>query len=162
MLGLTSHPSRLRLTLWLGGASLLVGAACLVPGPDRDSATGPELSAEAPLATDPAQGPVFTPYAVGPEILNRTEVQHALEEGYPPLLREAGIGGTAAVWFFIDTEGRVQDTRIRTSSGHAPLDAAALRVAGTVRFAPARQGERAVPVWVTFPITFQTKPDASP
>jgi outer membrane biosynthesis protein TonB len=34
-------------------------------------------------------------------------VQRALERNYPPLLRDAGIGGTPVVWFFIDENGRV-------------------------------------------------------
>jgi hypothetical protein len=52
-----------------------------------------------------ADAPVFTPYTVRPSILNREEVTRALEREYPSLLRDAGIGGTVLVWFFIDEEG---------------------------------------------------------
>ena len=48
--------------------------------------------------------PVFTPMTVRPEITNRSEVQAALMTEYPPILREAGIGGTVVVWFFVSEE----------------------------------------------------------
>ena len=76
---------------------------------------------------------------------------------YPPLLRDAGIGGTARVWFFIDENGRVQDTLIDSSSGHAQLDEAALKVADQMRFTAALNRDKKVPVWVAFPITFQVR-----
>ena len=76
---------------------------------------------------------------------------------YPALLRDAGIGGTVRVYFFIDEEGEVQDTRIDQSSGHDALDAAALTVSGVYRFSPALNRDRRVPVWVSFPITFQVR-----
>jgi protein TonB len=101
--------------------------------------------------------PTFTPYTVGPEITNRTEVQRALEREYPPLLRDAGIGGTVTVWFFIDEEGRVQDRRLQESSGHSQLDEAAMDVATVMRFTAALNRDKKVPVWVTFPITFQVR-----
>ena len=81
----------------------------------------------------------------------------ALEREYPPLLRDAGIGGTANIWFFIDENGRVQDTRIQESSGHQQLDEAALRVADIMRFTAALNRDKKVPVWVAFPITFQVR-----
>jgi bla regulator protein BlaR1 len=103
------------------------------------------------------ENPTFTPYTVAPDIVNRAEVISALQREYPPLLRDAGIGGTANVWFFINAEGEVQDLRIQESSGHEALDAAAIRVAATIRFTPAKNGEEQVPVWVAFPITFQVR-----
>lgn len=109
------------------------------------------------VASDLAAGPAFTPYTVQPDLINRAEVSRALEREYPPLLRDAGIGGTTRVWFFIDEEGRVQDFRIETSSGHAQLDEAALKVADQMRFTAALNRETKVPVWVAFPITFQVR-----
>lgn len=106
---------------------------------------------------DIAAAPTFTPYTVAPDIVNRNEVIRALEREYPPLLRDAGIGGTANIWFFIDENGRVQDTRIQESSGHAQLDEAALRVADIMQFTAALNRDKKVPVWVAFPITFQVR-----
>ena len=104
-----------------------------------------------------AQRPTFTPFTVAPRILNREEVVAAMSEAYPPLLREAGVGGTARVYFFIDETGRVRDYRIDRGTGHQALDAAALAVADVFRFSPALNRDDPTPVWVSFPITFQAR-----
>ncbi len=105
--------------------------------------------------TDLSAQPTFTPYTVGPSILNKTEVIKSMERNYPPLLRDAGIGGTVIVYFFINEKGVVKDTRIFKSSGHAQLDSAALKVSEVYKFSPALNRDKKVPVWVQFPITFQ-------
>ncbi len=109
------------------------------------------------IATDLSAAPTFTPFTVAPDILNRSEVVRAMEREYPPLLRDAGIGGTVRVYFFIDENGQVQDTRIDVSSGHSALDDAALTVASVYRFSPALNRDKKVPVWVSFQITFQVR-----
>ncbi len=101
--------------------------------------------------------PVFTPYTVAPELRNRDDVARALEREYPSLLRDAGIGGRVVVWLFIDEEGTVQNTRVNEPSGHTSLDEAALRVANVMQFSPAMNRDKKVPVWVSLPITFQTR-----
>lgn len=106
---------------------------------------------------DPANGPSFTPFTVAPSILNRQQIITAMTESYPPLLRDAGIGGTVKVYFFIDSDGTVGDVRLDQGSGHPAIDDAALAVASVYRFAPARNQNEAVPVWVSFPITFQVR-----
>ena len=107
--------------------------------------------------TDLSEAPVFTPMTVRPDIRNRAEVQRALEREYPPLLRDAGIGGSTDVWFFIDEEGKVQRTLVNQSSGHQALDEAAMRVADIIEFTPALNREEPVPVWISLPITFTTR-----
>jgi len=108
-------------------------------------------------AEDVSAGPRFTPFTVAPAILNVDEVVRAMQREYPPLLRDAGIGGTVSVFFFIDENGTVRDRRLNESSGHQALDEAALRVADIYRFSPALNRDRKVPVWVSFPITFQVR-----
>ncbi len=108
-------------------------------------------------ATDLSAAPTFTPFTVAPSIQNRAEVVRAMEREYPPLLRDAGIGGTVRVYFFIDENGRVKDFRIDQSSGHKALDDAALAVADVYRFTAALNRDKKVPVWVSFPITFQVR-----
>ena len=108
-------------------------------------------------ATDISAAPTFTPFTVAPSIQNRNDVVRAMEREYPPLLRDAGIGGTVRVYFFIDEEGRVGDRRIDQSSGHQALDDAAMSVAETYQFSPALNRDKKVPVWVSFPITFQVR-----
>ncbi|MDP2958823.1 MAG: energy transducer TonB [Longimicrobiales bacterium] len=114
----------------------------------RDSTIAVEVSREEP---------VFTPYTVAPELRNRDEVSRALEREYPSLLRDAGIGGRVVVWLFIDEAGAVQNTRVNEPSGHTSLDEAALRVANVMQFSPAMNRDKKVPVWVSLPITFQTR-----
>lgn len=156
-------------TLPLAVLSLLVAVvlgvqACYVDNPvlgvdDEETVSSTSTGDEAPIEiADPAEvaaNPTFTPFTEPPSIVNREELVAAMMEEYPPLLRDAGIGGTVIVYFFIHENGDVGDVRIHESSGHEALDRAALNVAHLYRFEPARnQGER-VPVWVQFPITFQ-------
>ena len=103
--------------------------------------------------TDISAQPTFTPFTVAPSILNRNDVIRAMEREYPPLLRDAGIGGTVKVYFFIDEEGTVKDHRIDESSGHQQLDEAALKVAAIYRFSPALNRDKKVPVWPEVSIT---------
>src|SRR5690606_28742411 len=111
-------------------------------------------------AVDLSAAPAFTPMTVRPQILNTPEVQREMQRQYPAILRDAGIGGTVTVNFFVDTEGRVGNAVLAPngSSGHAQLDQAALRVAEVYRFRPAQNRDQIVPVWVTFPITFRVTP----
>ncbi|NLG62180.1 MAG: energy transducer TonB [Candidatus Cloacimonetes bacterium] len=106
---------------------------------------------------DLSAAPRFTPFTVRPELRNRAEVARALERNYPPLLRDAGIGGETLVWFFIDENGRVQKTQINKSSGYEALDKAALTVAEQMQFSPALNRDKKVPVWVAIPIVFSAK-----
>jgi periplasmic protein TonB len=81
----------------------------------------------------------------------------ALVRNYPPLLRDAGIGGTPVVWFLIDEDGRVLRTQLSRPSGYAALDEAALAVARMMRFSPALNRDRRVQVWVEIPIVFTAR-----
>jgi TonB family protein len=137
-------------------AILLGVQACNVASPTALEAP----VAEGQEAAEPGvelvtEGPTFTPFTVAPSILNRAEIVAAMNAEYPPLLRDAGVGGSVVVWMFIDETGALRDYRIRTSSGHPALDDAALRVAEQFEFSAALNREEPVPVWVQFPITFQ-------
>ncbi len=110
---------------------------------------------DVPQEASLADAPTFTPFTVRPDLVNETEVMQAIEDEYPPILRDAGIGGTVQVHFFIDTEGRVQRVLVEQTSGHEALDEAALRVARAMRFTPARNEDEIVPVWIAIPITFR-------
>lgn len=101
--------------------------------------------------------PTFTPFTVAPSIQNRDEVVAAMAREYPPELRDAGIGGTVRVYFFINEDGTAEQVRIDQSSGHPEIDEAAMNVAGAYRFSPALNRDEKVPVWVSFPITFQVR-----
>lgn len=119
--------------------------ADLPPPPTREEA--PDISA----------APVFTPMTVMPEIMNLSEIQRTLMRQYPPTLRDAGIGGSVEVWFFISKNGRVLDSRVFATSGFAQLDEAALKVANVFRFTPALNRDQVVEVWIRFPIRFEVR-----
>jgi TonB family protein len=111
-------------------------------------------------AAEIPDAPTFTPMTVRPELVNAGDVQRALIRNYPPVLRDAGIGGTAVVWFYIDEDGTVRKTQMSKSSGYPALDEAALRVAAAMQFSPARNRDRIVPVWVEIPIMFTARDQA--
>lgn len=158
-----------RSALSAAAALVLVVAACEVPTPAVDSLRSlnegapveprEETPSPAPSASPaPEAGdPTFTPYTLAPQLRNVAEVTDALQREYPPLLRDAGIGGQVLVHFRIDQEGTVTDVRVARTSGHQALDAAALRVGAVFRFSPAMNGDEAVPVWIALPITFRTR-----
>lgn len=139
----------------LAGAVGLLVLACGIPTPDALVAPDVETERAEAETSDLEAQPTFTPYTVKPELRNVGDVEQALEVEYPPALRDAGIGGTATVWFFIDPSGEVQETRIAQPSGHEALDEAALRVARVMEFTPAMNRDEPVPVWVQFPIRFK-------
>jgi periplasmic protein TonB len=101
--------------------------------------------------------PTFTPFTVAPEVRNRAEIGRVLQREYPSTLRDAGIGGTVVMHFFINEEGEVENVLVAESSGHSALDQAAERVAMAFEFSPALNRDQRVPVWIQIPITFQTR-----
>jgi protein TonB len=105
-----------------------------------------------------SEQPVFTPMEIRPELRNRTEFTQALERRYPPMLKDAGIGGTVNVWVFIDERGEVQNTRVNQTSGYPQLDEVAESLMREVAdFSPAINRDQNVPVWISIPVTFQTR-----
>lgn len=140
----------------LQGVLLVLGAAAIV----ALAVLFPRIRGEdAPVSDEPVDlmaEPTFTPYTVRPDLVNEREVMQALEAEYPPIVRDAGIGGTTNVHFFIDTRGVVQRVLVAETSGHEVLDSAALRVARIFRFTPALDLDEAVSVWIAIPITFAT------
>ena len=125
------------------------------PVPSASSEPAP-IPPEAPSEpADVAAEPSFTPYTVAPRYENADEVRQAIRE-FPALalLRDAGIGGTVHLNFFVDKTGAVADAKVAETSGHPALDEAALRVAKVFRFTPARNRDEVVEAWVSFPITF--------
>ena len=156
---------RLQASLLVLGAAAIVALAVLFPrirgeeAPAPDAPTGtadPQGAAADPLA-DLMRESTFTPFTVRPDLVNETAVMRALEREYPRTLRDAGIGGTVNVRFFIDAEGVVRRVLVANPSGHERLDSAALRVARVFRFTPALDEGEPVPAWIAIPVTFQTR-----
>ncbi len=132
--------------------------------PDFDFSESPPPPPPPPdeIDTNFEDTPRWTDVDVYPFIKNRDELQRALEREYPPFYRDAGIGGTTKVWFFIDVTGKVVKTQIHTSSGYKALDDAALKISHLYEFSPAMNRDRPVPVWVSLDITFRTREQLMP
>jgi TonB family protein len=152
-----------RVPLTRGGGELVpVSPIVVSPGAADDATVRP---ARVPLVRTPvppelaelARQPTFTPMTQRPELQNQSEVQRALVRHYPPLLRDAGIGGQSVIWFLIDDEGRVVTTQISRPSAHPALDEAALAIASVMQFSPGRNRDQRVPVWVEIPIVFTAR-----
>jgi TonB family protein len=92
-----------------------------------------------------------------PALLNTKDVQRALERAYPVFLKEAGIGGRAHLWLFIDESGQVVRAELKQSSGQRALDEVALSVAPMMRFSPAMNRDQRVKVMVHVPLDFKAQ-----
>lgn len=130
-------------------AGVLIALACEAPTPQTED------SAAIPTEVSPSlDQPVPTPFTEMPSLTNRQDAIRAVEQNYPKLLKDAGIGGQVTVWILIGTDGTVEKTQVQRSSGHAALDEAAVRAAREFRFTPARNRGELVPVWIAIPIAF--------
>lgn len=103
---------------------------------------------------DREQFHAFVPSMTPPRLLNAAEVERALREHYPRMLRDAGIGGEALVQLWLDQNGRVVRAAIARSSSYPALDEAALAVVEIMRLSPAENRGRPVRVVVSVPMRF--------
>lgn len=73
---------------------------------------------------------------------------------YPELARSRGWEGTVRLQILVSAEGRVEDVKVVSGSGHGELDAAARQAVREWRFAPAVQKGSPIAAWVTLPVVF--------
>ena len=122
-----------------------------------DPNTGPMLERRLNPAMKPTDEQLRGAIRMKRELLNGEEVARALIRAYPPLLRDAGIGGEVMLWVLVDATGNVTQAKVGSSSGRAELDAAAVEVAvGKMKFAPAKNGQN-VKTWIALPVSFKTQ-----
>jgi TonB family protein len=111
----------------------------------------------APLkVSEMAPGPkqVNVDKVTGPTLNNTKEMIRELIDNYPPVLRDAGIGGSVLLLVRVNPDGTLRDAKIKDSSGHAALDQAALKVARKMKFQPAA-GQSSIPDgWFPAPVLF--------
>ena len=131
------------------------GDSAADPGDSLGDSGDPPADAGAQQEVPLAAAPTFTPFTERPDLVNEDEIMEAMESQYPPILRDAGVGGTVQVHIFVTGEGVVGNVLVAESSGHEPLDEAGLRVARRMRFTPARNQGEIVPAWIAIPFTFQ-------
>ena len=125
----------------------------LIAAARRDSIASIEAAraaAAAELAELRESGPVFVPHDEAPRLVWDTEAEAALATTLLPVIRGEGLDPNiaASIWLLVRTDGRVEATAIQTTSGDGAFDAAAVRAARGLLFAPALRGGRVAPVWV--------------
>ena len=98
--------------------------------------------------------PQYVYHTTAPRLANRWNVKRALEDKYPAALRDEGIGGTTVLYLFVNTDGTVSETVLKTSSGHPSLDWAAVQAAKAARFLPASNEGLPVGIWIEMEMPF--------
>ena len=90
----------------------------------------------------------FIPYDKAPE--PRVPVRPL----YPDIAQEAGIEGTVYIQCFIDIKGNVTEAHVLKGIPNTGLDEAALYAVKRSKWYPARQRDKKVAVWISFPVKF--------
>jgi TonB family protein len=128
----------------IGQDSAATRAAAIVD--DHHEPTTEQLAEEGPH--------IGGTYTEAPELTNAEQVKRLLSRDYPAALRDGGVGGRVLLWLLIDEEGKLRRCLLKASSGHAALDRVAMKEAAVMRFRPAWNYDRHVPLWIVLPITF--------
>lgn len=93
----------------------------------------------------------FSAVQVKPEVLNFAEVQQMVE--YPDIARKAGIEGIVYLNVLVWIDGTVKKVSVAQSDYDA-FNEPAIKAAYHLRFSPAYQRDKPVPVWVCVPFKF--------
>jgi len=76
---------------------------------------------------------------------------------YPLDLWDEGIEGSSMLKVRVTDLGAVDSVVVLESSGYPAFDSSAVRGARTLRFSPARQGDKRIEVWAHVPVRFSKK-----
>lgn len=126
--------------------------------PEAPATPAPALAARpVPAASPPVAAPApAAPLPEPPLIEARHDADYLNNPApaYPPLSRRLGEEGRVVVRAQVGPDGLPQAVDVRTSSGSARLDEAALKAVRQWKFIPARRGEAVVSSWVLIPFSF--------
>jgi protein TonB len=103
-----------------------------------------QMATEAPVEDEPIE---FWAVEDKPEITKR------VLPTYPEVARRSGIEGTTLVRVLISAEGKVLKAEVLR--GKTIFHRSALKAVRQYEFAPARQNDKPVPVWMALPIRFR-------
>lgn len=111
----------------------------------------PVLGLTAALIAGCAQVPVTPPVAAVPLVPGKARVQFdtCAQPQYPQSSLRAKHAGAVVMRFLIGTDGKVQDSKVDSSSGDVALDEAAHTAIAKCTFTPAMIDGVAVPAWTT-------------
>lgn len=134
-------------------APLPVVALPTAPSPYAAAYEVPPVPSDASVM----ETPQYVDHTTRPELANRWQVKKTLEDEYPPALRDDGIGGTTVLYLFVNTDGTVSETIVKTSAGHPSLDWAAVQAAKSAQFLPASNEGIPVGIWIEMEMPFVAK-----
>ena len=92
------------------------------------------------------------------EIENPSPLSASVAIDYPLDLWDQGIEGSSMLKVRVTDLGDVDSVIVIESSGYAAFDSSAVRGARTLRFSPARQGDKRIEVWAHVPVHFSKRP----
>jgi TonB family protein len=142
-------------------AGLTADAVSGGPGPapyHEDEDVMPPLPPRFPPPVSDGQTYDISDVDEPPQLSNHAVVQRALERTYPPLLRDAGVGGSVSLRFTIMEDGSVDPASVEVLESDNPqFSQAAIEVAERMRFTTGMVNDRPVRTTVQLPITYQVQ-----
>jgi TonB family protein len=91
------------------------------------------------------------------EIESPSPLSASVPISYPLDLWDQGIEGSSMLKVRVTDMGAVDSVVVMESSGYTAFDSSAVRGARTLRFSPARQGDKRIQVWAHVPVQFSKK-----
>ena len=92
------------------------------------------------------------------EIESPSPLSASVPIAYPLDLWDQGVEGSSILKVRVTDLGDVDSVVVMESSGYPAFDSSAVRGARTLRFSPARQGDKRIEVWAHVPVHFSKKP----
>jgi protein TonB len=121
---------------------------------DVPQSTAPTKALTAVQSTKPAPPPPKAVVKTSPEI--DPKFRRRFQPDYPPTSRRLGEEGSVVLEVQVGPDGKVQNGKVKTSSGFPRLDEAALKHALRAwRFTPGTENGAPVTVWHSVRVTFK-------
>ena len=130
------------------------------PSPAATSNTAPAVPAAAPTVAAAAAAAIAgsprPATASAAMVLPSSDADYLNNPppAYPRMSRRMGEQGTVLLRVFISAEGRAEHAEVRSSSGYARLDEAALETVKRWRYVPGKRAGQAEAMWFNVPIRF--------
>lgn len=145
------------------------GDVSFAPDRPQDGGGGPAGADDAGGRAE-GQGQMGDPHAAGGQgTRSRTEgaqvvvrkavplYEHNPSPPYPPRAKRLGMEGTVILRVRVGESGEALEVELEKGSGFALLDDAALAAVKKWQFAPGRENDRAVAMWVQVPVRFELR-----
>lgn len=128
-------------------------AGVVAPEVSTAAASSPAEGVGAGMAGG-GQGPAAGTLVLAPRLLNRAEVLKNCRRYYPDAERRERREGKVVLALHVGTDGRVKGVEVLASAGQG-FDAAARKVANSMRFSPGADLRGPVEISVSLPVVFQ-------